>query len=202
MKKAAFLAIASTIAAALSRPAAADEQQAIFAGGCFWCMESDFEHVPGVLSVESGYTGGTRENPTYRDHDGHVEAVRVVFDDARISYAELLQTFWHSIDPTDDGGQFCDRGHSYTTAIFALDDTQLQAANESKQAIDASGKLPSPVVTQIAPAMKFTLAEDYHQDYYAKNPTRYNFYRRACGRDGRVKQLWGEEAHSGIHKTS
>jgi peptide-methionine (S)-S-oxide reductase len=192
MKKAVFVAMASTIAAALSKPATAGEQEAIFAGGCFWCMESDFEHVPGVISVESGYTGGTLENPTYRNHEGHVEAVRVIFDDAKVSYAQLLEKFWHSIDPTDAGGQFCDRGHAYTTAIFALDDSQLDEARKSKQDLEASGMLSAPIVTQIEPASTFTLAEDYHQDYYARNPVRYNYYRRACGRDARIKQLWGD----------
>lgn len=202
MKKAIFVAMASTMAAALVRPAAAEEKTAIFAGGCFWCMESDFEKVPGVKQVVSGYTGGKIENPTYRNHSGHVEAVRIVYDSARVSYEDLLHTFWRSVDPTDDGGQFCDRGHSYTTAIFALDGNQLSAANASKTELEQSGKLPKPIVTPVRQASSFTVAEDYHQDYYKKNPVRYNFYRKSCGRDARIELLWGEEAHAGIRKTS
>lgn len=179
-------------------PAVAAESSAIFAGGCFWCMESDFEAVPGVKEVISGYTGGTLQSPTYRNHDGHVEAVRIVYDDAQVSYDRLLEIFWRSVDPTDDGGQFCDRGHSYTTAIFAIDNKQKEAALASKQSVEASGKLGAPVVTPVLDAGEFTIAEDYHQDYYKKNPVRYGFYRRGCGRDARIEELWGDEAHAGI----
>ncbi|MFZ1814990.1 MAG: peptide-methionine (S)-S-oxide reductase MsrA [Rhizobiaceae bacterium] len=180
----------------------AGEKSAIFAGGCFWCVEKDFEHVNGVLAAESGYTGGTLENPTYRNHTGHVEAVRITFDDTVVSYPELLYIFWRSVDPTDDGGQFCDRGHSYTTAIFTLDDVQMQQATASKKAVDDSGKLPAPIATPIVAASTFTVAEEYHQDYYKKNPVRYSYYRRGCGRDARVQQLWGSEAHAGIQHDS
>jgi peptide-methionine (S)-S-oxide reductase len=202
MNRQVFSMMAAAIAASLSGQAQAAEKKAIFAGGCFWCMEKDFEHVPGVLGVVSGYTGGTLENPTYRKHDGHVEAVEITFDDTVVSYQQLLHTFWRSVDPTDAGGQFCDRGHSYTTAIFALDDAQLAAANASKQEIDASGRLGAPVVTPIVPAMRFNVAEDYHEDYYRKAPLRYSYYRRACGRDARIEKLWGDEAHSGVAKGS
>lgn len=201
MKKAVFLFMASAMAV-MANQAAAEEKQAIFAGGCFWCMEADFQKVPGVKEVISGYTGGTLENPTYRNHEGHVEAVRIIYDDSQVNYEALLHTFWRTIDPTDDGGQFCDRGNSYTTAIFALNDEQLSAAKQSKQEVEQSGKLPEPVVTPIHKASKFTVAEDYHQEYYKKNPARYNYYRRACGRDARIKKLWGAEALAGVKKTS
>ncbi len=198
MNKTIFLGIATTMTLVLANPAGAAEKTAIFAGGCFWCMESDFEQVPGVGDVVSGYTGGTLENPTYRNHSGHVEAVRIEFDDAKVSYDRLLDIFWRSIDPTDAGGQFCDRGHSYTTAVFALDEEQKAAAEASKAAVVASGKLKEPVVTPILEATKFTDAEDYHQDYYKKNPVRYSYYRRGCGRDARIEALWGDEAHAGV----
>lgn len=191
------LALAASTAAMPAGVLAA-ERTAIFAGGCFWCVESDFEKVPGVKEVVSGYTGGTLENPTYRNHEGHVEAARIVFDDSVVSYAQLLDIFWRSVDPTDEGGQFCDRGHSYTTAIFALDEEQKRAALASKEALTASGKLSAPVVTPVLDATRFTDAEDYHQDYYKKNPVRYKFYRTSCGRDARIERLWGEEAHAGI----
>lgn len=183
---------------AVADNASAAEQTAIFAGGCFWCMEKDFEAVPGVTGVVSGYTGGDLANPTYPNHAGHVEAVRIRFDDTTVSYEKLLEIFWRSVDATDAEGQFCDRGHSYTTAIFAIDEQQRAAAAQSKAAVDASGKLGTPVVTPILAASDFTEAEDYHQDYYKKNPGKYRYYRWACGRDARIKQLWGDEAHGGI----
>jgi peptide-methionine (S)-S-oxide reductase len=203
VNKTSFLIIAAAVAGAMAQPAAAETHTAIFAGGCFWCMESDFESVAGVTDVVSGYTGGTMKHPTYRNHEGHVEAVRISFDDSRVSYEQLLHTFWRSVDPTDAGGQFCDRGHSYTTAVFALDAEQKAAAEKSKADIEASGKLGAPIVTPILDATFFTEAEDYHQDYYKKNPVRYSYYRRGCGRDARVEALWGEEAHAGVmHKGS
>lgn len=198
MNKTIFLGIATAMTLVLANAAGAAEKTAIFAGGCFWCMESDFEQVPGVGEVVSGYTGGTLEDPTYRNHSGHVEAVRIRFDEAKVSYERLLDIFWRSVDPTDAGGQFCDRGHSYTTAVFALDDEQKAAAEASRAAVVASGKLKEEVVTPILDATKFTDAEDYHQDYYKKNPQRYSYYRRGCGRDARIEALWGEEAHAGI----
>lgn len=198
MNKLVFSAIAMSMAASISTAAHAEEKTAIFAGGCFWCMESDFEKVEGVKDVVSGYTGGATENPTYRNHADHVEAVRITYDETVVSYERLLEIFWRSVDPTDAGGQFCDRGHSYTTAIFALDEMQLGLAQSTKETIEASGKLPAPIVTPIARASAFTDAEGYHQDYYKRNPIRYKYYRSRCGRDKRIKALWGEEAHGGM----
>ena len=177
----------------------AAEKTAVFAGGCFWCVESDFEGVPGVKEVVSGYTGGEMANPTYRNHGQHLEAARIVYDDKKVSYAQLLHTYWRSIDPTDDGGQFCDRGHAYTTAVFVADEAERQAAEKSKA--EAEKALGKKIVTPIRDAGAFTDAEDYHQDYYKKNPDRYGYYRRGCGRDARIEALWGEEAHDGIVMT-
>lgn len=197
----AFILSAFTLAATLLAPAGsalAETRTAIFAGGCFWCVESDFDHVPGVTSTTSGYIGGSNDHPTYENHTaaGHREAVKVEFDDSKTSYDKLLDAFWHSVDPTDAGGQFCDRGHSYTTAIYATDQEQLAEAEQSKEAIAAT--LKQPVVTEIVMAPTFWPAEDYHQDYYEKNPVRYRYYRYSCGRDARVDQVWGEAAHQGI----
>lgn len=178
---------------------AAEPQVAIFAGGCFWCVESDFDKVDGVLSTVSGYIGGTTDNPTYYDHTAanHREAVRIEFDPDRVGYEQLLSAFFRSVDPTDARGQFCDRGHSYTTAVYAVDADQLAAAERAKA--DAQAALGDrPVVTEIVAAPTFWPAEDYHQDYYVKNPLRYKYYRSACGRDGRVEEVWGEAAHQGI----
>lgn len=200
MTRAALASLA--MMASLVAPAHADKQVAIFAGGCFWCVESDFDHVPGVLSTTSGYIGGTTRNPTYYDHTaaGHREAVRIEFDNARVSYEELVSYFFHSVDPTDAGGQFCDRGHSYTTAIYAIGDDELAAAQKGKAA--AEKELKQPVVTEIAAAPEFWPAEDYHQDYYKKNPLRYEYYRHGCGRDARVEALWGANAHKSTVKGS
>lgn len=181
--------------------ALADEPQvAIFAGGCFWCVESDFDHVDGVLSTVSGYIGGSTDHPTYEDHTaaGHREAVRIEFDPARVGYDELVATFFRSVDPTDAGGQFCDRGHSYTTAIYALDEAQLEAAKAA--GAEAQAELGREVATEIVPAPAFWPAEDYHQDFYEKNPLRYKYYRHACGRDARIEEVWGAAAHRGIGK--
>ena len=193
--------LAAALALGLSIPGAgaADPEVAIFAGGCFWCVESDFDHVQGVLSTISGYIGGSTENPTYYDHTeaGHREAVRIEFDPDVVSYEQLLAVFFRSIDPTDDGGQFCDRGHSYTTAVYAAGGAQLAAAQKARAEAQAalSG---SEVVTEIVPAPAFWPAEDYHQDYYEKNPLRYRYYRSACGRDGRIEDVWGDAAHQGV----
>jgi len=177
-------------------PAAAEEASAIFAGGCFWCMEPPYDKLDGVKSTVSGYTGGRLPNPTYRqvgDGDsGHVEAVRVTYDPALISYEELLQVFWHNIDPLDDEGQFCDKGSEYRSAIFYLNETQKKLAIASKHALEASGRFEEPIVTEIRPASIFYPAEEYHQDYYLKNPLRYKLYRGGCGRDRRLQDLWGE----------
>ncbi|MBT8473204.1 MAG: peptide-methionine (S)-S-oxide reductase MsrA [Marinicaulis sp.] len=163
---------------------------AIVAGGCFWCVESDFEKLKGVGDVVSGYTGGDLQNPTYRNHKGHIEAARIPFDPSIISYRELMDYFFRHIDPLDDGGQFCDRGYAYTTAIFYQGDEQKRDAEAAKAA--AKAELGQPVVTPLRPAAKFWIAEDYHQDYYKKNPVRYKFYRQSCGRDRRVKAVWGK----------
>ncbi len=176
------------------------ESIAIFAGGCFWCVESDFDAVPGVIETVSGYSGGTTKKPTYKNHHAgmHREVVQITFDASKVSYEQLLHTFWRSVDPTDDGGQFCDRGHSYTTAIYAVDQAQAEAAEQSKSQLIESGALRQDIVTPIEPAAEFWPAEDYHQNYYQKNPIRYKYYRNACGRDKRVNKVWGAEARAGI----
>jgi len=171
---------------------------AIFAGGCFWCMEPPYDKLEGVLATTSGYSGGKLERPTYEQvtsrDTGHYEAIRVLYDPARVSYQKLLDVFWRNVDPVDGGGQFCDRGESYRTAIFALDAGQRAAAEASKAALAASGRLKKPIVTPILEAAPFWPAEDYHQDYYKKNPVRYRYYRSRCGRDSRLETLWGKEA--------
>jgi peptide-methionine (S)-S-oxide reductase len=176
-------------------PAGGRTETAIFAGGCFWCMEPPFDALPGVLSTTSGYTGGTVEHPTYEQVSdggtGHAEAVQVVYDSARVSYARLLDVFWQNVDPLTRDAQFCDQGRQYRTAIFTRDATQRRLAEESKRALEASGKLPGPIVTEIVPAGTFWPAEEYHQDYARKNPIRYRFYRASCGRDRRLGELWG-----------
>ena len=177
-------------------------QVAIFAGGCFWCVESDFDKVPGVLSTISGYTGGHVDNPNYKKvtagGTGHREAVKITYDPKKVTFEKLLHVFWRSVDPTDGGGQFCDRGKSYTTAIFVKGDEQRRLAEASKKKIETSGKLKKMIATTIEPAGPFTPAEKYHQNFYTKSPVRYNFYRYSCGRNARVKSLWGDEAYSGI----
>ncbi len=194
-----LLAAAIVAIAVLPAPIAqAAEKSIILAGGCFWCVEKDFDHVPGVLSTTSGYAGGTTENPTYENHTAgrHREVVKIDYDDTKVSFEKLLDVFWHSVDPTDGGGQFCDRGHSYTTAIYVADAEELQKAEASKEAIAA--QLGKPVATEIALAPAFWPAEEYHQNYYEKNPVKYRFYRYSCGRDSRIKDLWGSAAHEGI----
>ena len=200
----AFLTLA-LILSVFNLSAQAATEEIILAGGCFWCIESDFESVPGVVDVVSGFTGGhTDEDVTYKNvtagGTGHKEVVKVTFDPDQISAAMILDIFWRSVDPTDAGGQFCDRGESYSTGIYTTNNSQQKVAKESKKAIDDSGKLPSPIVTPIETAGQFFAAEDYHQDYYKKNPIRYKLYRYRCGRDAKVEQLWGEEAHAGIPK--
>ena len=171
---------------------------ATFAGGCFWCVEADFDKVPGVLSTTSGYTGGKVANPSYEQVSakitGHAEAVQIVFDPGKVSYEQLLEHFWRTIDPTTKDAQFCDHGSPYRTAIFANDAAQLKAATASLEALQKSKPFKQPVVTEVALAGPFYPAEDYHQDYYKKNPVRYQYYRLSCGRDARLKQLWGEKA--------
>jgi len=170
--------------------------KATFAGGCFWCVEADFDKVPGVKSTTSGYTGGQVPNPSYAQVSakgtGHAEAVEIVFDPAVVSYGRLLEIYWRSIDPTTRDRQFCDVGSPYRTAIFVHDEQQLKAARESLAALEQRKPFPEPIVTQIVPAGPFYPAEAYHQDYYRKNPLRYQLYRSGCGRDARLQQLWGK----------
>ena len=176
-----------------------DATQAIatFAGGCFWCMEPPFAQLDGVLSVTSGYTGGRQENPSYEDvargFTDHRESVRILFDPARIGFGELLEVFWRNVDPTDPTGQFADQGEHYRTAIFYHDDSQRELAEASKKRIEASGRFDGPIVTEILPATTFYPAEEYHQEYYKKNPQRYKIYRRGSGRERYLDQMWGGE---------
>ena len=179
-------------------PAAVATARATFAGGCFWCVESDFDKVPGVISTTSGYTGGKLANPSYEQvsskQTGHAEAVEVVYDPNKVSYERLLEYFWHSIDPTVKDRQFCDVGTPYRTAIFAHGAEQLRAASASRAALEKSKPFAEPIQTEVVPASAFYPAEDYHQDYYRKNPLRYKYYRSSCGRDARLTQLWGDKA--------
>ena len=173
-------------------------ETATFAGGCFWCMESPFDKLPGVVSVTVGYTGGTLKNPTYEQVSaggtGHAESVQIVFDPARISYDRLLGVYWHNIDPTAKEGQFCDHGHQYRSAIFYHNDGQRRAALASRAALEKSKPFTGNIVTEIVPAGTFYPAEGHHQHYYRKNPIRYHYYRASCGRDRRLKELWGDAA--------
>jgi methionine-S-sulfoxide reductase len=196
---------AAIVSLALAGPLAAEDttqeplappppgiSEGTFAAGCFWCSEKDFEALPGVTEVISGYTGGSTPNPTYGGHSGHFEAVRVRFDPKKVSYETLLDYYWHHVDYTDGGGQFCDRGDSYRPAIFVHSEEQRAAAEASKIALAAEKKLTDPIPVVILPAATFTPAENYHQDYYKKNPISYAFYRSGCGRDARLQQLWPE----------
>jgi peptide-methionine (S)-S-oxide reductase len=171
---------------------------ATFAGGCFWCMEHPFDALPGVSRVTSGYTGGQTVNPTYEQVSagttGHTEAVQIVYDPGKITYERLLDIFWHNIDPVTPNAQFCDQGSQYRSGVFAHDAAQLRAAEQSKAALVASRVLREPIVTQIVGATAFYAAEEYHQQYYKKNPVRYRFYRWNCGRDQRLRELWGAAA--------
>jgi len=178
---------------------------ATLAGGCFWCVEAAFEKVPGVKSVISGYTGGEETSPTYKQvasgATGHTEAVQIHYDESVITYEGLLATLWRTANPTDNSGQYVDRGKQYRPEIFYHDEGQQMAAVQATRALNDSGRYKRPVVIGITPASEFYPAEDYHQDYYLKNPLRYKYYRAACGRDNRVKKIWGSEAHSGIEKS-
>ncbi len=171
----------------------AGQAVAFFAGGCFWCTESDFDHVPGVISTTSGYTGGKVANPDYHQVSaggtGHAEAVQVIYDPKTVSYQQLLTHYWRSVDPTVKDQQFCDHGNQYRTAIFVRNDEERKLAEESKRKVEA--ELKKPIYTEINKAGPFYAAEEYHQDFYLKNPTRYKFYRWNCGRDQRLKQIWG-----------
>lgn len=179
----------------LTSVAYAETATAIFAGGCFWCLESDMDKVNGVVQTISGYTGGHLQNPTYQQVSaggtGHYESLKVIYDPAKVTYLQLLNAFWHSIDPTDASGQFCDKGDQYRSVIFYLNPTQKKEAEASKNALLKSGQFKQ-IATQILPASTFYPAEEYHQDYYHKNPVRYKYYRYSCGRDQRVAEVWGK----------
>lgn len=174
------------------------QQVAIFAGGCFWCMQSPFDKLKsaGVISTRVGYTGGPKDNPTYKEVSaggtGHREAIEVTFDPTKITYQKLLDIFWVNIDPLDPKGQFCDKGEQYTSAIFFTNDSQQKDAEKSKADLISSKKIIGAIATEILPAKKFFPAEEYHQSYYEKNPIRYSFYRSRCGRDERLKEVWGQ----------
>ena len=195
---------APAASSATAAPASAATAKAIFAGGCFWCMEPPFDKTEGVISTTSGYTGGTKRNPTYeevsRGVTGHAEAVEIVYDPKRVTYKQLLEVFWKNIDPVVKDAQFCDHGPQYRSGIFWLDEEQKKLADESKAALTKGEAFGSAkpvgfkggVVTEVTKATPFWPAEDYHQDYYTKNPVRYAYYRNACGRDARLKELWGE----------
>jgi peptide-methionine (S)-S-oxide reductase len=189
----ALIVVVSLLSLAASPAAAQELAKATFAGGCFWCMEPPFDKLDGVVSTTSGYTGGQTANPTYEQvsagKTGHAEAVQVVYDPRKITYAQLLDVFWRNIDPLTANAQFCDVGSQYRSGIFAHDQAQRRLAEESKRAV--AQRLQKPVVTEIAEAAAFWPAEEYHQDYYKKNPIRYKVYRAACGRDGRLEAIWG-----------
>ncbi len=193
--------ILSLVLGVLARTAlAAPVEKAIFAGGCFWCEESAFEDLPGVVSAVSGYTGGRTADPTYEQVStgmtGHAESAEVTFDPAKISYEQLLQVFWHNIDPTQADGQFCDHGSQYRSAIFYLDDAQKKAAEASKAKLEQDPRFRGKIATQIVPASKFYPAEEHHQNYCKVNPLRYKMYAAGCGRAARLKAIWGEDAGS------
>jgi peptide-methionine (S)-S-oxide reductase len=189
------LSFAAVVGATAQTATPPEASRAIFAGGCFWCVEADFDKVAGVLATTSGYIGGRTANPSYEDvvrgGTGHAEAVEIVFDPAKVSYQKLLDVFWRNIDPLVKDRQFCDHGNQYRSAIFYRGDEQRQLAEASKTAVQA--RLKQPVQTEIVAAGPFYKAEDYHQDYYLKNPIRYNFYRFNCGRDARLEELWGRK---------
>jgi peptide-methionine (S)-S-oxide reductase len=171
----------------------AESEEAIFAGGCFWCLEHDLEKLDGVVSAESGYSGGDLINPTYQDHSGHQEVVKVIFDSDIISYKDLLKQYWVNIDPFDNNGQFCDRGDSYKPIIFTSNQEQKRDAKESQETISVGLNIPlEQLKVDIVESKVFWLAENYHQDFAVKNPLKYNFYRTSCGRDNRLKKVWGE----------
>ena len=174
---------------------AAHLEKATFAGGCFWCMTPPFEKLNGVHQVVSGYTGGSGPNPTYHDYTakGHIEAVQITYDPSKVTYSQLLDVFWRQINPTDGGGQFCDRGPQYRSAIFYENEEQKKLAEQSKEALGRTGRYQEPIVTELIKAAVFYPAEEYHQDYYKKNPIRYKFYRTSCGRDKYLEGIWGKD---------
>ena len=202
-----------------SEPTEKGLEIAIFAGGCFWCVEFDFDKVPGVVKTISGFSGGDFPNPTYKQvvtsntghrevvqvtydsaMDDHTEAIQITYDPKKVTYAHLVSVLFHSVDPTDGGGQFCDRGHSYTTAIYVTTPEQKRIAEEVKNKLQESKVLKAPIVTPIKHAGPFFPAEEYHQDFYRKSPVRYKFYRFNCGRNARLLALWGKDAHKGTPK--
>ena len=180
------------------RPVFAEKppETAIFAGGCFWCMEPPFDELDGVISTTSGYTAGHKEKPTYKEvsagSTGHTEAIQIIFDAEKISYAELLEVFWKNIDPVAVDSQFCDFGSQYRSGIYFLNETQEKTAKQSLQQLEKTKLFEQAITTEIVAASTFYPAEDYHQDYYLRNPIRYKFYRYSCGRDQRLSELWGE----------
>ncbi len=190
--------IFASIAPAQAADAPSGLAKATFAGGCFWCMEPPFDKLDGVISTTSGYTGGQKLNPTYEEvsagRTGHAEAVQIVYDPKKINYEKLLDVFWHNVDPTVKDAQFCDHGNQYRTGIFVHDEQQKQMAEKSKSELEKSKPFKAALVTEIVAATQFYPAEEYHQDYYMKNPIRYKFYRNGCGRDARLKELWGDVA--------
>ena len=199
MKSVSLLAIAALLVSGIAsaqEAASVQRETAVFAGGCFWCVEEAFDKVPGVLATTSGYTGGASENPTYKEVSaggtGHYEAVRVEYDPAKVSYEQLLDTFWHNIDPFDAAGQFCDKGDSYRSAVFTADPAEAKLAETEKAEI--AGRFGMPVATAIIPEQAFYPAEGYHQDYYSRNPARYKYYKWACGRAQRLEEIWGTPA--------
>jgi len=179
-------------------PLEAGQAEAIFAGGCFWCMEKPFDKIDGVISTTSGYTGGDQEHPTYKEvsyhKTNHYEAIRIVYDPTKVDYERLLQVFWHNVDPTQGNGQFCDQGDQYRTAIFTSDKAEIRKAEASKKKAASDLKVSDEIVTPILPQAVFWVAEEYHQDFYKKKPTHYNRYRMGCGRDRRLTELWGDKA--------
>ena len=193
----AALVIAAALLATPSGASDSETAYATLAAGCFWCIEADLEKLDGVISVTSGYTGGTVANPTYKQVSSgktrHTEAVRVVFDPRVISYEELLEIFWRNVDPTVADRQFCDVGEQYRAGIFYHDERQREAAEKSRAALEQTKPFTNPIVTEITAATAFYPAEAYHQDYFKKNPIRYSYYRKSCGRDRRLKELWGEK---------
>jgi len=193
-----LLALPLTLIAAGTVHAAGNAEKATFAGGCFWCMEHPFDALSGVLSVTAGYTGGQKKFPTYQEVSaggtGHAESVQIVYDPSRITYGKLLDVYWHNIDPTVKDRQFCDSGHQYRSAIFYHTEEQRKEALRSKEALEKNKPFREPIVTEIVPAGEFYPAEEYHQHYYKKNPIRYWYYRNGCGRDQRLRELWGKAA--------
>ena len=193
------MSLAAAAVMALATAASAQQTEtATFASGCFWCTESDFEKVPGVIDATSGYLGGKTANPTYKEVSaggtGHAEGVEVKYDPSKVTYQQLLDVYWKNVDPFDKGGQFCDRGDQYRPAIFYHNDEQKRLAEDSKAALEKSGRFKDPIVVEITQASTFTKAEDYHQNYASKNPIQYIIYRHGCGRDARLQAIWGKPA--------